>query len=218
MRVRFGEFVFDEERQELCRGAETIHLTPKAMELLAVLIERRPAVATKQELIDHLWPDVIVSPANLKNLVSELRNALDDHDRHGRFIRSVHGRGYAITDDAFEITESAERRLTPAVTLSHGANRFLLWPGENLVGRSAECNVSIDSGEISRHHARIVVTLEGVMIEDLQSKNGTFVNGSRIEKTSIEDGDQLGFGSVSLTPRISARDDTTRTSPQKRID
>ena len=57
-----------------------------------------------------------------------------------------------------------------------------------------------------------VVTLDGVTIEDLHSKNGTFVNGRRIEEaTALTDGNEVALGSVRLRVRISSRDDTTKT-------
>lgn len=78
MRARFGPFLFDSQTRELIHEAERIHLTAKAMRLLELLLSRRPEVVSRQQLYDHLWPDVAVSEANLKNLVAEIRRALGE--------------------------------------------------------------------------------------------------------------------------------------------
>lgn len=212
VRIRFGEFTLDSDRQEVVRGTEVVHLTPKALDLLELLIQRRPAVVSRQELLDHLWPDVLVSPANLKNLVSELRCAFDDHDRDGRFIRTVHGRGYAFTEKASEGHGDGTRRMTSSTTiLQRAGEKLTLWQGENRIGRGGDCEIVIDDAEVSRHHARITVTSGGVTIEDLQSKNGTFVNGEKITFAELSDSDRVALGNVRLTVRMSSRDTTTKT-------
>ena len=60
MRYEFGEFVLDPDRQELSRGGTPVHLTPKTMQLLEILVEHRPNVVSHQQLYDALWPDVVV--------------------------------------------------------------------------------------------------------------------------------------------------------------
>jgi DNA-binding winged helix-turn-helix (wHTH) protein len=93
---RFGRFVLDSlARRLLCEG-RPVHLSPKAFGLLEVLVETRPKAWSKQELHEHLWPDVVVVDANLANLVAELRHALDDDATRPRFIRTVPRFGYAF--------------------------------------------------------------------------------------------------------------------------
>jgi pSer/pThr/pTyr-binding forkhead associated (FHA) protein len=71
------------------------------------------------------------------------------------------------------------------------------------VGRDRDCAVRIDSATLSRHHARIVVTSGENMLEDLGSKNGTHVNGHRVDqRVALKDSDQIQFGSVTMTFRI----------------
>lgn len=83
---------------------------------------------------------------------------------------------------------------------------------ETLIGREVECTISLDSPHISRYHAKIAITNNGAIIEDLNSSNGTFVNGKRIrEKTSISLGDEIRFDHISfrLTSRDSGSSDQT---------
>jgi DNA-binding winged helix-turn-helix (wHTH) protein len=211
MRFEFGDFVLDPDRQELSRSGEVIHLTPKAMQLLELLVDHRPNVVSHQQLYDALWPDVVVLEANLKNLMADLRNALDDHERNGRFIRTVHGRGYAFTDEVVATRRGvAGSRL---VVFFHGNRRIILQAGENIVGRGEDATTIIDDPEVSRHHVRIIIDPHRVTVEDLKSKNGTFVNGTRIDRrTEVGDGDEVRLGPLALTVKIVARADETQTA------
>ena len=79
MTVRFGAFALDSDRRQVTRGDIEIHLTPKAFDLLALLVDEAPRVVRKSELHERLWPGTLVSDAALVALVKELRRALEDH-------------------------------------------------------------------------------------------------------------------------------------------
>ena len=69
-----------------------------------------------------------------------------------------------------------------------------------LIGRSEECDVRPLSEEVSRRHCQVLKESDHVAVEDFGSRNGTFVNGKRIEvKTVLHDGDRLRVGSLELT-------------------
>jgi len=78
-----------------------------------------------------------------------------------------------------------------------------VWPlldEESSIGRLPSNAISISDGSVSSKHARIVRTAEGFVLEDLQSRNGTFVNGERItEKRLLVDGDLIRLGKIILT-------------------
>jgi len=76
-------------------------------------------------------------------------------------------------------------------------------PGTNLLGRSEACHVLLDDVLVSRQHARIVVDGE-VRIEDAGSANGVFVNGNRVQKGTLEDGDTIHIGNQRLRFRREA--------------
>ena len=87
-----------------------------------------------------------------------------------------------------------------------------LAPGENVVGRDRNADVSIDDSTISRRHARIRIVGKGATIEELGSKNGTFVQGKKIEKPRrLSDGDRIQIGSVILTFREFSPEKSTDT-------
>lgn len=68
--------------------------------------------------------------------------------------------------------------------------------GTMVVGRHSECDICLPSDEISRKHAKLVVTTEGLFVEDLGSANGTFVNGVRVRRERVEPGDELKLDTV----------------------
>jgi hypothetical protein len=75
-----------------------------------------------------------------------------------------------------------------------------LSPGEFMIGRSASCQLSLDDPLVSRNHARLLVTPEAVVVEDLGSRNGIRVNGDRVTGTrELSHGDVLNVGSQKLT-------------------
>ena len=100
MNVRFGEFTLDTESRQLRQGDLERHLSPKGFELLRLLIESRPRALSKAELHERLWPATFVSEATLSSLVAEVREALGEQARGGRFVRTVHRFGYAFKGDA----------------------------------------------------------------------------------------------------------------------
>src|SRR5437660_934581 len=105
MRIRFGECTFDPERHEVRRGTEAVRLSPKGFELLRLLVENRPRALGKEELFERLWPKTFVSEANLAGLVAEIRREIGDDAREPRFVRTVHGFGYAFSSGAAAAAE-----------------------------------------------------------------------------------------------------------------
>ncbi len=199
--ARFGSFELDSQRRQLLRDDREIHLTPKAFELLSVLIEAAPRVVTKAELHERLWPNGIVSDATLVGLVKEIRRALADRDRSAPFIRTAHRVGYAF--DAPVMRTARGARL--AHWLVAGERLIPLAEGENLIGRDTEAQVCLDHSTVSRRHARLVVSNESTVLEDLGSKNGTTRDGARLTAAvTLRNGDRFACGDVLLTYRESS--------------
>jgi DNA-binding winged helix-turn-helix (wHTH) protein len=203
MHVLVGECEFDSGRRLLLKHGRVEPLSSKAFQLLELLLDRRPEAIAKAELLERLWPGTFVSDASLYNLVSALRTALGDASAAARFIRTVPRYGYAFHGDA---------RAAPAADipppskaggrLVAGRREWLLSEGSNVLGRDRECAVRVDSATVSRRHARIVVAPEETTVEDLRSKNGTRVNGRRVERrVALRDGDRIEVGSVTIRYR-----------------
>jgi DNA-binding winged helix-turn-helix (wHTH) protein len=216
VRTRFGTFTLDSHTRQLLDGGQPVHLSPKAFDVLTLLVEARPAVVNKADLHDRIWPGTFVVDANLSVLIGEIRRAIGDSAQTPRFIRTVHRVGYAFSAEASDgpavatpqPADGAAARLDGAADgaarywLAWDERRFMLAAGETLIGRNPECGIWLDVSGVSRRHAR--VRLDGVTgaaaIEDLNSMNGTFVNDVRIEGARpLGDGDVVQVASVPLT-------------------
>lgn len=205
MRLTAQGWVFDSDTREVVRKGRAVPLSPKAFDLLELLIRRRPKAVSKDEIRERLWPGTFVSPANLANLVVELRAAFGDDARAPRIVRTVPRFGYAFVADAAAPAEekAPSRRSAPfACRLVWGPREIALDPGENLIGRERDSVVWIDDASVSRKHARIAVDDSGATVEDLGSKNGTYLRGRRIVAVSrLADGDAIRVGPASLVYR-----------------
>ena len=198
MQVRFADYSLDTDARQLFEGPRKIHLSPKAFELLKVLVENRPRALSKQELLEKVWPGVYVSEASLARGVNEIRDAIDDHSRTDGFLQTVHGYGYRFRVDGVVELDPSDAG-APVCWLVGDELEFRLAGGEHIAGREFGLPIRLDSTKISRHHARVVVSGRAVSIEDLGSKNGTFVNGVRIDAvTPLNHGDVLLIGPVRL--------------------
>jgi DNA-binding winged helix-turn-helix (wHTH) protein len=88
-RFLFGEFVLDGDTRELRRGRNVVAISPKAFQLLEILIANQPKAMSKAALQELLWPKTFVVEKNVANLVAEIREALEDSAEQPRFIRTV---------------------------------------------------------------------------------------------------------------------------------
>jgi DNA-binding winged helix-turn-helix (wHTH) protein len=219
-RYGFGHFVLDLDARELRRGAEAIALSPKAYQLLQILVSERPKALSKLDLQDRLWPDTFVVEKNLVNLVAEIRAALGDDAAHPRFVRTIPRFGYAFRESAATLDDGTSRVPDASVRLR------LRWPdgraalneGEHVLGRDPDLELFIDAPGVSRRHAMIRVSGGDATIEDLGSKNGTFVaDRAASAPTPLTDGDVIRLGSVEVTFTVVSASFSTRTeAPRKR--
>ena len=216
MRAAFGPFAIDSETRQLRRGQADLHLSPKAFDLLCLLLEHRPKVLEKADLHAQMWPDTHVVDGSLNVLITEIRRALGDSARDPQFVRTVHGVGYAFCGET--TTDSpAARPAALRCWLTEGNKTYRLLEGENTVGRDPECHVWLNTTSVSRQHARIVVDSRNgrISLEDLGSKNGTLLRGTLAEHpVALSAGDTLGFGSVEVTLHVWSAE---RASETKRI-
>jgi DNA-binding winged helix-turn-helix (wHTH) protein len=203
--IRFGSFVVNPQTRQVLRDDTEIHLPTKAFDLLCALIERRPDVVPKNELLRLVWPDAYVVDANLNVVIGEIRRALGDDPQRPRYIRTVHGIGYAFCGEAID-----EKPVHPREP--RGARFWIVWKdrtfvlteGDNVIGRNPECQIWLNETGVSRRHARIHVDgdRDRVVVEDLNSTNGTCVGQTPIATPHVlRDGDVLQIGSVELTFR-----------------
>jgi DNA-binding winged helix-turn-helix (wHTH) protein len=199
VRISFGECDFEPQARELRRSGRRIALPPRALELLQLLIEARPRALSKAELHDRLWPDTFVSDTSLAQVVTGLRKALGDNPRDPHYVRTTYRFGYAFCGPVQQPEAGTDGPRPSRFSVIKGVREILLHEGENLLGRVAEGAVRLDSEKASRRHARIVVRGVDAVLEDLDSKNGTFLNGQRVEGSMmLAEGDRIVVGRDTL--------------------
>jgi DNA-binding winged helix-turn-helix (wHTH) protein len=205
MRTQFEPFTLDTGTRELLKDGQPVHLSPKAFDVLALLVERRPNVVTKKDFDLRIWPGVFVSDANLSVIVSEIRRGLGDTPRDQRFVRTLDRVGYAFSGQAADLPERPAAAATPTATcrLSWTGGHALLGVGEHVLGRHPGCSVWLDFEGVSRKHARLRIDeAHGAVVEDLGSTNGTFVRGAQVHGPApVGDGDVIKVGETELTFR-----------------
>ena len=200
--VAFGSFVLDLGARELRRGNAVVALTPKALQLLELLVVNRPKALSKSELQERLWPDTFVLEKNLVNLVAEIRESLGDSATNPQFVRTVPRFGYAFRDVAAPASSGDAPRRGPIARfrLVWAGGRAALPDGEHVLGRDPDLELFVDAHDVSRRHARITIAGHEATIEDLDSKNGTFVSDQRLDSARrLVDGASIRIGSVRLT-------------------
>ena len=212
---RFGPFVLDSRTRQLLRERHEVSLSPKAFQLLLLLVENRSRAMSRSELQQQLWPSTFVLETNLAGLIAEIRRALRDTADSPSFVRTMHRFGYRFIGDVNEAD-------APLPSGEAAVKYWLVWEtrqvplteGDNIVGRGADASVWIDAPGVSRHHARIVVQRGEATLEDLGSKNGTYVGRDRVTTPRrLADGDQVRLGSVVITFRIPQLPGATETAP-----
>jgi DNA-binding winged helix-turn-helix (wHTH) protein len=180
-------------------ASRQLHLSPKAFDVLEVLLARRPNVVSKDVLLREIWGSKVVEEANLAIAVGEIRKALGDDPKSPSIVLTVSRRGYRFAADTQDLElRDATAAPDPAVRcwLTWRDMTLPLRDGENPVGRHPASAVWINAASVSRAHARIYATASGMTVEDRGSRNGTFVDGKRIAGPHVlVDGSTVTFGS-----------------------
>jgi DNA-binding winged helix-turn-helix (wHTH) protein len=200
----FGPIRVDADARVISSTAGSVHLTRKGFDLLLLLLENRPNAVSKEQIYARVWPDTFVAESSLQFLIHEIRQAIDDSGARQSWIRTVHGIGYSFCGDArvsnaASVASDVEH---PAAWLLGASIRVALRAGENIVGRGVGDGIDIDAPTISRRHARIVIG-ESITLEDLGSKNGTWLKDERLTAPhTLAEGDVVKLGSATFTFRL----------------
>jgi DNA-binding winged helix-turn-helix (wHTH) protein len=130
-------------------GGERVELTPKAYALLVALTRAPGRLLTKRELLDEVWPDVVVGEAVLKVAVNEIRRALDDDAQSPRFVATEHRRGYRFVGEWTGMgSGAAARSVGDAAPALAGRGAALAYLAERLErARLGERQVVFVAGE-----------------------------------------------------------------------
>jgi DNA-binding winged helix-turn-helix (wHTH) protein len=197
---RFGGFALNTGTRQLVSRERELHVSPKAFELLTMLLANAPRAVSKLGIQERLWPATFVQETNIAGLIAEVRRALRTPD-HSAFIRTVYRFGYRFVGEVIVEADALPRPASRArLYLVIDRRELFLAEGASIIGRARDAAIQIDSPGVSRSHARIVVRDGEAMIEDLGSKNGTYVNGVRITApATLSDGNDIRVGAVVAT-------------------
>lgn len=191
---RLGNWLVEPELNRLSGDSGVVHVEPRAMDLLVFLARHPGEVLSRETLIDGVWKKRFVGEAVLRNTVAALRRALGDRAECPTYIETISKRGYRL------IAPVAMEGSPPAGAIAGDTCFKVTWEGEeiplaqgeNLIGRDAVAVVRIDTPEVSRRHAQIIVDGGVATLEDLGSKNGTFLNGERLQQPGLlANGDEI---------------------------
>ena len=214
--LRAGDVELDRLRYEVRFKGGLVQLERRPMDLLVLLMEHPGELVCRGDIARCLWGTdtfVEVDPG-INTSVAKLRRAFRDDPERPRYIATVVGKGYRFVPEITTLDRGAgERRL--------GASRFrVVWnsrsvpllDGDNIVGRDAGAAVCIDSSSVSRRHAVIRVDADHAVVEDLASKNGTRLNGRRLQRPAqLADGDDILIGAERLVFLAESLSGSTRT-------
>ena len=99
---RFDDFTVDPETWRLASAGQEIHLEPVVLRLLIYLINNRDRLVTREELMDTVWGDTVISESALSKAVARLRKALGDDPASPRYLETVHSQGYRFIAEVEE--------------------------------------------------------------------------------------------------------------------
>ena len=192
-----GEWLVEPTLDRISRDGQHVRLRPRAMDVLICLALESGKLASKQNIIDAVWRTEFVSEHALTQVIAELRAALGDDARNPLFIENIPRRGYrlvaTVTPVAASVPSARDASLPFKLQDENGDHPLI--QGPNVIGRTGDADISIDRTEVSRCHARILVQGTTATIEDLGSKNGTFLNGERLDGPALlANGDEIWIG------------------------
>jgi DNA-binding winged helix-turn-helix (wHTH) protein len=211
---RLGDWIVDPSLNRVSRGNETVQIPPRVMQVLLCLAEAGGKVVTKQELIDTVWQERYVSEAALTQSIAVLRKILGDESDLPRYVENIPRRGYRLVAIPEPLSECPrpDRPKSSLCRLCYGERDFILSVGDNTIGRAVDAEVRIDASKVSRRHSIVKVEGATAIIEDLASKNGTYVNGRRITSPQLlQDGDEITTGPAVLLFRVENLERPTET-------
>ncbi len=108
MEIKFNNITIDTNTFLLQQDGKPVGVEPKVFDLIVYLIENRNRVVSRDEILDHVWPSVVISDTSLSNRIKSARQVLGDEGQLQHSIRTVHGRGYQFVAEVKEINRTEQ--------------------------------------------------------------------------------------------------------------
>ena len=121
-------------------------------------------------------------------------------------------RDTSLDDGQTRVRAAVPQYILRGVSGSTFGKHFPLY-GTTVIGRHSDCDICLPSDEVSRKHAKILVTADGLYVEDLGSANGTFVNGKRVRREKVEPGDELKLDTVRFLVQSPGQESKKKPTP-----
>jgi len=133
VRFLFDDFVLDPERRELTRGAQAIEVAPQVFDLLVYLVQHRDRVVSKDDLLEAIWGDRIVSESTLTSHINAARKAVGDNGDEQRLIRTIARKGFRFVGNIADTLVELNNGSPPPLPLPDRLSIAVL-PFRNLSG------------------------------------------------------------------------------------
>ena len=188
------------------------------MDVLTTLALAAGKLVSKRDLIDSVWRTEFVSDHALTQVIAELRAALGDDAGNPSFIENIPRRGYRLVASVTTVVDStvSNNGVSMPFKLETDDGKFSLSQGQNVIGRTDEADICLDRTEVSRCHAMITVQGTTAIIEDLGSKNGTYVNGRQLDgPTTLNNSDEIWIGRSVARMRFLIEGEPTKTEASR---
>lgn len=213
---RFAGFELDLAAYALRTHGEAVRLEKIPMEILILLVQRAGMLVERSEIAARVWGRGVhvEQEAAINTAVRKIRQVLGDDAAAPRFVETVVGKGYRFVAaverlraageaDASPISDhsrhAVERLAYPRYVIKVGRKELMLPFGETVIGRDPSAGVYVDHPSVSRRHARLSIEAGRAWLQDLGSRNGTFVDGRRLDgPAEIRDDAIIGLGPITL--------------------
>jgi DNA-binding winged helix-turn-helix (wHTH) protein len=212
-RFRLGAWLVEPKLNRISAGETTVQLELRVMQLLVLLASRPGELFSRFEILDSVWRSRFVADNTLTHAVAEIRGALGDDPRRPTYLQTIPKRGYRLIAPVSRLEPVRPPRpgILARFRLVGPDGETVLREGENLIGRAPDSAVPIASVKVSRRHARILVEGGRAVLEDLESKNGTYLDGQRLTApVELGHGDEIRIGRHAALFRFVVEDGSTR--------
>ena len=191
--ICIGSWLFDPELNRLRDANSVLHLEPKASMVLKLLAERAGTTVTRQELLNAVWKDVVVSDDALTQVIIKLRKALGDSSRDPRYIRTIPKRGYCLLAEVYADSPPADIPKEQPKSRSPGKTRYLILGIAALVALAVaviglllvndQPSIELDSGTVYEVPVTEGTTLTVIAFEAVtgQERERRFARGIRAD-------------------------------------